>query len=153
MQVIFTNYYFIFNKLFSYSVKTQSTRLFGRESIIILFMENILKESGERLKEVRLVFNQGKKLSSEQFAYSLDETGDRIKNYEYGKASIPIRLLYRLYKKGINPNFIISGEGGMFAQNYEGLYLKNSIFEKATRNGEEKLLKLVADSDRQKSAT
>ncbi len=116
-------------------------------------MENIIKDSGGRLKEVRLIFNQGQKLSSEQFAYLVDETSDRIKNYELGRASIPLRLLHQLYKKGINPNYIISGEGGMFAQNSQGLFLKKSISEKAQKNKEERLLKLIQDSDKQQSGT
>lgn len=85
------------------------------------------KEIGTRLRQVRDVFNDGAKLSAEQFAFLLDETGDRIRNYELGRANIPIRLLQTLYTKGINPTFIVVGKGDIFADNEEGNRLKENI--------------------------
>ncbi len=84
-------------------------------------------EIGQRLKEVRYIFNEGGKLSAEQFAYLLEETGDRIRNYEFGKAGIPVRLLYNLYHRGFNPIYIITGEGSIFAPNSQGEELENNI--------------------------
>lgn len=83
-------------------------------------MQNYSLEVGKRLREVRSIFNEGTRLSSEQFAYLLDETGDKIRNYELGRATVPIRLLYALYQRGINPIYLISGEGNMFADNIAG---------------------------------
>lgn len=77
-------------------------------------------EVGRRLKLIRNVFNEGGKLTADQFAFLLGETRDKITNYELGRASVPIRLLYELFNRGINPIYIITGEGSIFAQNSAG---------------------------------
>lgn len=95
-------------------------------------MQDYYAEVGKRLREVRSIFNEGTKLSGEQFAYLLDETGDRIRNYELGRAVVPIRLLFALYQRGISLSFLVAGEGGMFADNDAGLKFKEVINERAT---------------------
>jgi len=72
------------------------------------------------LRLIRNVFNEGGKLTADQFAFLLGETRDKITNYELGRASIPIRLLYELYNRGINPIYLITGEGSCFAANKAG---------------------------------
>lgn len=83
-------------------------------------MENINRNIGKRLRIVRHIFNEGTKLSAEQFAHLLDITRDKLINYEIGRAAMPVALLYNLYKRGINPVYIISGDGSVFANNAEG---------------------------------
>ncbi|MDX9790065.1 MAG: helix-turn-helix transcriptional regulator [Candidatus Kapabacteria bacterium] len=78
------------------------------------------EQVGDRLKKIRFIFNEGGKLSADQFAFLLGETRDKIANYELGRAGLPIRVIYELYKRGINPVYLISGEGSIFADNYEG---------------------------------
>lgn len=85
---------------------------------------------GNRLKEIRNIFNEGSKLSAEQFAYLLEETGDRIRNYELGRAGIPVRLLYNLYHRGYNPIYIITGEGSVFAPNQKGKEVEENFNKK-----------------------
>jgi predicted metalloprotease len=82
---------------------------------------------GKRLRQVRLMFNEGEKLSTMQFAYLLGESTERIYNYEFGRAGVPVRVLLELYNRGINPIYIISGEGDIFAPNKEGVTLKEKI--------------------------
>lgn len=96
---------------------------------------------GARLKEVRNLMNEGSKLSAEQFAYLLEETGDRIRNYELGRAGVPVRLLYNLYYRGINPNYIITGEESIFANNSPGKKLRSKIEERIDRSNTMKLVK------------
>ncbi|MCX6147349.1 MAG: hypothetical protein NTW25_08885 [Candidatus Kapabacteria bacterium] len=95
-------------------------------------MQNYYLEVGKRLREVRSIFNEGTKLSGEQFAYLLEETGDRIRNYELGRATVPVRLLFALYNRGINPIYIIAGEGSIFADNKEGKKFKKIVEERST---------------------
>lgn len=83
-------------------------------------MEKLNKEVGRRLREIRDIFHGGVKLTADQFAFMLDETGDRIRNYETGRAAIQIRTLAKLYSYGINPTYVITGEGEIFANNKAG---------------------------------
>ena len=84
-------------------------------------MENdYLKNIGQRLRFVRSIFNEGKKLSTEQFAHLLGESRDNIANYEHARASIPARVLIELYKRGINPTWVLTGDGDLFANNLPG---------------------------------
>ena len=96
-------------------------------------MENINKEIGKRLKKVREIMNEGGKLSAEQFAYLLGETRDKIANYESGRASLPVRVLYELYNRGINPQFLLSGEGSIFADNTAGKEFERKINERNSK--------------------
>lgn len=82
--------------------------------------KDYLKEIGKRLRFVRSIFNEGSKLSTEQFAYLLGETRDNIANYEHARASIPARVLIELYHRGINPTWLLTGEGDIFANNKPG---------------------------------
>ena len=111
-------------------------------------MENDFNiQIGKRLREIREIFNFGVKLSAEQFAYIVDETGDKIRNYELGRANIPIRLVYKLYKHGIEPKYLLCGEGEIFAENEEGKRLRSIIEEnikKKKANLENKIIKVSA---------
>lgn len=93
-------------------------------------MATYSEQVGERLKKIRFIFNEGGKLSADQFAFLLGETRDKIANYELGRAGLPIRVMYELYKRGISPVFLISGEGSLFADNNEGNNFKNRIADK-----------------------
>lgn len=99
------------------------------------------KEMGARLKEIRSIMNEGTKLSAEQFAYLLEETGDRIRNYELGRAGVPARLLYNLYHRGFNPIYVVTGEGSMYAPTEKGDEVRDSIETRLTRNNTMKLVR------------
>jgi hypothetical protein len=90
-------------------------------------MYNYNQILGRRLKDIRMIINEGGKLSSDQFGYLLGETRDNIANYETGRAGVPVRLLHELYKRGINPIYIISGEGSIFADNEAGSKFKAKL--------------------------
>lgn len=92
--------------------------------------ENINISIGERLKMIREIYNEGSKISTTQFAYLLDLTRDQLANYECGRSSLPVNVIYNLYKRGINPTFLIAGEENMFANNFAGTELKNKIEHK-----------------------
>jgi hypothetical protein len=64
----------------------------------------------------------------------LDETRDKIINYELGRAAVPLRVLLELYRRGINPIYLLSGDGDIFAKNIAGKTLKEKIAEKAKKN-------------------
>ncbi len=87
-------------------------------------MKSEQKDIGNRLKEIRKIFNNGYKCSLEQFSELLGESKFNIANYEQGKANIPNRTINALYAIGINPIYIISGEGDKFAPNLKGKDLK-----------------------------
>ncbi len=72
-------------------------------------MDNLKKNIGRRLKEVRLFVFDGMTVS--HFAEILHEKSANISNYEQGKANIPNRVLVELYYRGINPIYILTGEG------------------------------------------
>ncbi|MBM2814663.1 MAG: hypothetical protein HW421_1425 [Ignavibacteria bacterium] len=88
-------------------------------------MEKLKIDIGKRLLEIRegLLF-EGIKVSSAQFAKMFGETTDKIQNYERGVSNVPNHLLVRLYRRGINPTYILTGEGSKFADNEEGRKLK-----------------------------
>jgi transcriptional regulator with XRE-family HTH domain len=91
-------------------------------------MNNLHKEIGIRLKLVReKIFNEGVRLSASQFARLLGTTEDKIRNYELGRSSVPVEHLVKLYRKGINPVYILSGEGSYFAENKAGNLLRHRI--------------------------
>ncbi|MBX3044134.1 MAG: helix-turn-helix transcriptional regulator [Candidatus Kapabacteria bacterium] len=93
-------------------------------------MSTYAEQVGERLKKIRFIFNEGGKLSADQFAFLLGETRDKIANYELGRAGLPIRVLLELYRRGISPIYLISGEGSIFSDNNEGKNFKHRISEK-----------------------
>ncbi len=95
-------------------------------------MEDLQKKIGNRLKEVRNMFFEGGKLSARQFALAVNETKDNIANYENGRANAPNRLLVTLYNKGINPNYILTGDGSIYAANEAG-----KLLEQRTNAGRE----------------
>lgn len=97
-------------------------------------MATYSEQVGERLKKIRFIFNEGGKLSADQFAFLLGETRDKIANYELGRAGLPIRVMYELYKRGISPVYLISGEGSIFAENTEGNNFRNRISDKIKSN-------------------
>ena len=79
---------------------------------------------GKRLREIRHVFFEGRKVSTRQFAEFISETKDNIANYENGRAFIPNRLLVSLYLRGYNPIFLLTGESSMYADNEAGAALR-----------------------------
>ena len=85
---------------------------------------------GKRLKTARLIYNEGIKLSAEQFAHLLDITTDKLQNYETGRSTIPQTLMYELYYRGINPIYILTGEEDIFANNNVGNALRQKILNK-----------------------
>lgn len=91
-------------------------------------MNSLQKEIGQRLKEIReRIFNEGVKLSAGQFAQLLNSTDDKIRNYEIGRSNIPVELLVKLYHKGINPTYILTGEGSVYAENRSGRNLRERV--------------------------
>src|SRR5690606_18123630 len=110
-------------------------------------MEPNNKKVGIRLREIREIFHDGVKLTADQFAFLLDETGDKIRNYETGRATISIRLLISLYKQGINPTYLITGEGNIFADNEAGKNRQNAIrlnYEKGKLEDDNKIILAAA---------
>lgn len=110
-------------------------------------MENINRNIGKRLRIVRHIFNEGTKLSAEQFAHLLDITRDKLINYEIGRAAVPVALLYNLYKRGINPIYIISGDGSIFANNAEGNRLQQQSMRRQATVGKFKSLDNNSEAD------
>ena len=82
---------------------------------------------GKRLSEVRKIFNEGGEIPITQFAFLLSESRDKLSNYENGRSAIPIKLLHELYIRGINPIYILSGEGEVFADNNAGEIFRAQI--------------------------
>lgn len=70
---------------------------------------------GQRLKAVRINHIAERKLSINEFANLVGENQFNISNYESGKANVPNRLLIKLYEKGINPTWILTGEEDVFS--------------------------------------
>jgi hypothetical protein len=97
-------------------------------------MYNYNQVLGRRLKDIRHIINEGGKLSGDQFGYLVGETRDNIANYETGRAGVPVRLLHELYKRGINPVYIISGEGSVFADNEAGRKFRAKLEHKLVSN-------------------
>ena len=85
---------------------------------------------GKRVKLIRNIINEGGKLSVEQFAYILDETGDKLRNYELCRAAVPNRVLQTLYSRGISITFIVTGEGDVFNTTPAGVKLKKVVANK-----------------------
>ncbi len=107
-------------------------------------MENdYLKNIGQRLRFVRSIFNEGKKLSTEQFAHLLGESRDNIANYEHARASVPARVLIELYKRGINPTWVLTGDGDVFTNNLQGKQRRKLMKERGIDMSEIKELAKV----------
>lgn len=110
-------------------------------------MNELNIEVGNRLREVRDIFHEGMKLSADQFAFLLDETGDKIRNYELGRAAVSIKVLRKLYDKGINPTYIVTGEGDIFADNRAGDERREAIrknLEKGKLEAEKRIILVAA---------
>ncbi|TAL67611.1 MAG: hypothetical protein EPN82_14260 [Bacteroidetes bacterium] len=90
-------------------------------------MDGLQKQIGMRLKEVRNIFFEGGKLSARQFALAVNETKDNIANYENGRANVPNRLMVTLYRRGINPIYLLTGEDSIYAPNEAGRILEKRI--------------------------
>jgi transcriptional regulator with XRE-family HTH domain len=111
-------------------------------------MDEVNREIGKRLRLVRNIFNEGGKLSAQQFAFLLNETRDKIISYELGRSSIPVRMLIELYNRGINIIWLLTGDGDIFAKNEAGHRFKNNIkFDVNIKSEIEKLMK-IDDADR-----
>ncbi|HOV92104.1 MAG TPA: hypothetical protein PLC04_03370 [Candidatus Kapabacteria bacterium] len=106
-------------------------------------MDEINKAIGKRLRLIRNIFNEGGKLSAQQFAFLLNETRDKIISYELGRSAIPIRMLIELYNRGINIIWLLTGDGDIFAKNEAGRRFKQNIkFEINSKSEIEKLMKI-----------
>lgn len=92
--------------------------------------EKIVKEMGNRLRFIRNIFHEGTRLSSNQFAHLFNESLHKILSYEQGRSAIPVNIMYQLYQRGINPIFLITGEGSIFAPNKAGEELYEKIHGK-----------------------
>lgn len=101
-------------------------------------MKSLNKEIGERIRLIRSIFNEGGKLSASQFAHLLNETVHKILNYESGRVAVPPSFLLNLYKRGINPIFILSGEGSIFAPTRVGDELRRKVEDKLPKKYKEK---------------
>lgn len=99
-------------------------------------MEEINRVIGKRLQDVRRIYNNGFRCSVEQLASEIGESASNIRNYECGKAGIPNRVLLALYHKGINPIYIISGEGKIFAPNEAGSALEAKTIDNKMNNAQ-----------------
>jgi hypothetical protein len=95
-------------------------------------MKNIQVEISNRLKEVRTKYFEAFKLSTAQFSIELEESEFNLQNYESGKASIPNRLLIALYYKGINPIYILTGEGEIYADTPQGRARRERVAKSKT---------------------
>jgi len=93
-------------------------------------MEDFAIETGKRLRNIREILNEGGKLSAEQFAFIINESRDKIINFELGRTAIPIKLLFEIYKRGFDPNYIISGSGSLFLDDDHGKRLRAIIEDK-----------------------
>jgi hypothetical protein len=84
-------------------------------------------EIGLRLRTIRDQYLIGIKISTNQFAELVGEPKHNIAAYESGKANIPNRVFVALYDKGINPIYILTGEGSVYAPNKAGTTLSESL--------------------------
>jgi transcriptional regulator with XRE-family HTH domain len=97
-------------------------------------MEQLLTKMGERLKSVREKYLMpGVKLSATQIAAILGSTNDKISNYERGISGIPNHILVALYHSGINPVYLLTGEGDVYESNPEGRRLAEKFAEQQSR--------------------
>ena len=101
-------------------------------------MENLNREIGKRLRQIRSVTNEGSKLSARQFAHLMNETADKILNYEVGRAAVSVQLLINLYYRGFNPVYILTGEGSMFADNEKGREFRSKLNKGEIRSDDRK---------------
>lgn len=91
-------------------------------------MYDLRKNISKRLKEVReKVFMNGVKLSTAQFAQLLNLSESKLRNYELGRSNIPVELIVKLYHKGINPIYLLTGEASVFADNSAGEQLSRRV--------------------------
>ncbi len=88
---------------------------------------------GKRLQEVRSNYIAARKLSAIEFADILGESKYNISNYERGIASIPNRVLIELYKNGINPTWVLTGEQSIYINNASQAEEKNNDIHSNTK--------------------
>lgn len=96
--------------------------------------EKLAKEIGNRLRFIRNIYHEGTRLSSNQFAHLFNESLHRILSYEQGRSNVPVYIIYQLYYRGINPIFLITGEGSLFAPNKAGEELYEKIKGKVSNS-------------------
>jgi transcriptional regulator with XRE-family HTH domain len=107
------------------------------------------KQIGNRIKAVRSIYNEGIRLTVEQFSHLLDISNEQLLNYENGRSALPINILIELYNRGINPIFILTGEADVLAGNKAGnelrkkLHLKNIDYNAIINDA---LMSVPADS-------
>ncbi len=86
-------------------------------------MENFLaKDIGERIKEIRKTLG----LSQEQFSQKLGTSRRSVSKYETGDNALPDQVKLKLYDLGVNPTWLLSGEGSIFVEAKEN---KSKVLE------------------------
>ncbi len=84
-------------------------------------MREEVKKIGTRLKQVReLLKADGVPLTAASLASRLGVSRDSVTNYETGRAVMPVDILLKLYELGINPVFMLTGDGSLLADNPAG---------------------------------
>lgn len=81
---------------------------------------------GKRLQEVRSKYISAGKLTAIEFADLLGESRFNIANYERGIANIPNRVLVELYRNGINPTWVLTGEQEIYVSSGKNLKISNA---------------------------
>ena len=88
-------------------------------------MEDINKAIGKRIQTVRKNYlGDGYELTTAQMAKILYCSKDKVLNFENGRTKVTPEILILLYNRGINPIFILTGEGSAFADNAAGEIIK-----------------------------
>ena len=82
--------------------------------------ESLNIQIGNRIKAIRNVYNEGIRLTVEQFSHLLDISNEQLLNYENGRSALPINILLELYSRGVNPMFVLTGEGDALGNNDAG---------------------------------
>jgi len=101
------------------------------------------KETGKRLREAReFLLKIQTKEDLAEFLKIAGITQEQLKNYESGRTAVPSPLLVLLYELGINPTYILTGEGTKFAGNPSGMIVKAATLGEIDKSQDIKLLKL-----------
>ncbi len=100
-------------------------------------MKYIREDIGKRLRLIREgIIGEGIELSASQFAKLFNSTRDKIINYESGRSNLPVEILVKLYNRGVNPIYVLTGEGSIFAPNEAGSALADRLRENGAYRAE-----------------
>jgi transcriptional regulator with XRE-family HTH domain len=81
----------------------------------------MLKDTGERIKAVRRFLN----LNQQDFADLLNVTQSNVSKYERGENELSMASLRILGEKGININWLVTGQGNMLAESSSSIQNRN----------------------------